>query len=95
MVSQVRHVGREQSAGIASGRGLGVVEHLFQCDGQGVLIAQLHVAHGIPDQDDVHAGVIEETGGRSVVGGKGRDLFAPFFHLQERGGGDFDHACRF
>ena len=66
-----------------------MMNHLFHCDGQRVLIAKYHHAQGVADQDGIDAGAILCKGGRIIVRRQHRNGFAPRFLLKEERGGGF------
>ena len=56
--------------------GLGVVDHLRHRDPHGRLVAEDDLAERIADEEHRDAGLVEELGGRVVVGGQHRDALA-------------------
>ena len=60
----------------AAGDGAGVVEHLVESDGQGVLVAEDDHAERVADEDHVDAGLVEQARGGIVIRGERRDGLA-------------------
>ncbi len=75
-VGQERHVGDDQRALRAADDGLRVVDHLGHRHADGRLVAEHDLAERIADEEHRDAGLVEELGGRVVVGGQHRDARA-------------------
>ena len=68
--------------------GLGVVDHVVHGDEDGRLVAEDDHTKAIADKDHRNAQLVEQLGGRVVVGGEHGDLLAVPLHLDDgcRGG---------
>jgi len=56
------------------------MDHLLHGHGDRGFVAQNGHAQGISDQDDVHAGFVQDTGGGKIIGRQDDDPFAGFLH---------------
>ena len=83
LVGQKRHVGDDERAVGAPADGLGVVNHLFQSDGERVAVAQQHHPQGIADQKNVDSGLLQHASHQRVVGGQHGDLLAALLHFHQ------------
>ena len=70
------------------GHGLGVVDHVVHGDEDRGLVAEDDHAEAVADKDHRNAQLVEQLGGRVVVGGEHGDLLAVPLHLDDgcRGG---------
>jgi hypothetical protein len=94
VVAAEGHVGDEQSALGAATHGSRVMEHLVEGYRQSGVIAEDDHGDRIADEDDVHAGFVEQARGRIVIRGQANDFFEIFrgicggcFALQKLGHG--------
>ncbi len=67
--------------------GLGVMEHLVHRDAHRLLVAEHDHAERVADEDERHAGLVDDARGRVVVGGQHRDAHAFGVHLRDVGQG--------
>ena len=74
----VRHIGDEQRALRAATNRARVVQHFFQRDRQSAVVAEHDHAERIADEQNVHAGFIEQARGGIVVGREAGDFFIGF-----------------
>src|SRR6185369_13934284 len=64
--------------------GAGVIDHLVHAGFERVGPAGDDHGNGIAHEEDVHAGLVEQTGSRIIVGGEGNDFLAALLHGGER-----------
>ena len=68
---------------------LRVGEHLVHGDGHRVVVAQLHHAEAVADEDDVDPRLVHALRLRERVGGDHGDLLLVLLHRQQVGDHDF------
>ncbi len=71
-----RHVAHHHGVLGSTRHRLHVVEHLLHRDRELVRVAEDVASHGIPHQQDRHAGSVEDLGGGEVVGGQHHEPLA-------------------
>src|SRR3989338_3290341 len=84
-----RHVRDHERPFPAPDHRFGMIDHLIQGDGQSVLLPLDHRAQRVPDEQDIHPGLIKDAGERVIVGSQGGDLFTPLLHPADFGHGNF------
>jgi len=96
VIAAVGHVRDEEGAARSTAHGAGVMEHFVDGDGQGIFVAEHDHAERIADEDDVHAGFVNQARGRIVVSREAGDFLGVResaggfgFPLEEFGHGDF------
>ena len=77
VVSHPRQVADDECSRAGTGNSRDVVHHVFDPDVQRVLVAEHDLGESVTDEDDVHAGSIDETSPRLVVGGDHDDGVIP------------------
>ena len=83
VIAHERHVDGHVGAPYGRADRSTVVGHLIDSHRQGVLLTLDHHAQGVTDQDDIHAGTIEQPSEGRVISGQHGDLAGLQFHLLE------------
>ena len=73
LIAEERQVGDDQGVMRRPGDHLGVIDHLFERDPQRRFPALDHGPQRVADQDAIDAGLVEQAGGRVVIGGQDGD----------------------
>lgn len=78
LVGHEGHIGEDEGGMVAADDGGGVVDHVFEGDGDGGGMAELGGTDGIADEDEGNFCEFEEMGDLGVVGGEGGEFFDAF-----------------
>ena len=89
VIAAERHIGNHESATHGAAHGARVVQHLVDGDGKSVFLAEHDHGERVADEDQIHAGLVDQARGRVVVRGQRGDGLALALHLSQRGHGDF------
>lgn len=68
------HIPHQQGVFYAARRGLHMVDHMVQRHVGGIRKAQLDHSYGIPHQDDIHAGLIQQASRGIIISGNQRHM---------------------
>ncbi len=85
---EIGHVADDEGPPHGPGHGLGVVDHLVHGHGDRVLVPQDDHAQGVPDQDEVDPGLVQDRRRGEIVGRQADDLRAGGLPGPEGGDGD-------
>jgi hypothetical protein len=93
VIGHERHVAHDQGVRRAAGHRPGVVQHLLHRDRQRRGVPQDVLGQRVADQDDGHAGLVEDLGGGEVVRGEHDESLAALLELPEIPDGE-GHGAR-